>query len=87
MDADTLKVVATIFNAIVNSLTDAHRAEICDTIKRAADNSDQSDECREFYRIIHHTATADPAQLVIETERLQNGGRPRLTIVIGGDAA
>jgi len=57
MDRDTLKAIGTLVLAIINSLTDDHRAEICATIARAANNPKQSDECREFYKALHDAAT------------------------------
>jgi hypothetical protein len=87
MDAETAKAVGTLFLAIVNSLTDDHRAEICATIERAANNPEQSPDNREFYKMVHHAATANVEQLALEIERQANGGRPRLQVIEGGDAA
>jgi hypothetical protein len=87
MDPETAKVIGALFVAIVNSLTDEHRAEICATVLRTAEDPDRDPGSREFLLAIYHAATADPAQLAIETERMRNGGRPQLKIITGGDAA
>jgi len=87
MDNETAKALGCLFLAIVHSLTDEHRAEIAGTIIRAANNPGHSAELREYFKFIHHVATADPDQLALEVECCENGGRPRLSIVTGGDAA
>jgi hypothetical protein len=87
MDTDTLKAIGTLFLAIINSLTDNHRTEISAAIARAANNPEQPPECREFYKALHHAATGDLEQLVLETERMRNNGRPRLEVVAGDGAA
>lgn len=87
MDNETAKAVGTLFLAIVNSLTDEHRAEIWAAVERAANNPRHSAENREFFKALHNAGTSDLGQLVLQNECADNGGRPRLRVIDGDDAA
>ena len=72
MDSETAKAVGTLFLAIVNSLTDDHRAEICAAINRAANNPDQSPDNRDFYKMVFHAATGNPEDFYDEIDMNSN---------------
>jgi hypothetical protein len=87
MDNSTLKAVGIITLALLGALPEEAREVACHRLRRASELPEMPPDVAEYLKAVLDAATADPAQLILEAERKANGGRPRLHIIDGGDAA